>query len=121
MDITKTTFSKKTSAALISFICLLAISFSNSAIAASSCKGKSQSACSSSDNCSWTKGYKKKNGSKVAAYCKSKPKKKKSLATSKATGTPKKTTAKAGEIKNSATKTKETKKIIKKKTTTPSS
>ena len=120
MDITKTTFSKKISTALISFICLLAISFSNSTIAASNCKGKSQNACGSSDSCSWTKAYKKKNGTKVAAYCKAKPKKKKSLATKKAASTQKKTASKVSKKTSSTTKAKETKKIIKKKTTTSS-
>ena len=46
---------------------------SGSAVAASACKGKSQSSCEAASDCSWIKGYKKKDGSKVSAYCRAKP------------------------------------------------
>jgi hypothetical protein len=45
-----------------------------SAQAASDCKGSEKSACERRDDCSWVKGYKRKDGVQVASHCKSKPK-----------------------------------------------
>jgi hypothetical protein len=46
-----------------------------SAQAASTCKGSAQAACQANSSCSWVKGYTRKDGAKVSAHCKSKPKK----------------------------------------------
>ena len=42
--------------------------------AATACKGLGSSACQKNSNCSWVKGYVRKDGVKVASHCKSKPK-----------------------------------------------
>ena len=44
-------------------------------VSAKSCKGMSQSSCSSSSSCSWVNGYKTKSGSQVSSYCRNKAKK----------------------------------------------
>jgi len=36
---------------------------------ATECKGKSASACSTDNSCSWVKSYKRKDGAMVNAYC----------------------------------------------------
>lgn len=58
-------------------IVLLAVFFliltSNSVFAASSCNGLSKTKCGISD-CTWMNGYKKKDGSKVKGYCRTKAK-----------------------------------------------
>lgn len=56
---------------LFASLCFGAIS----AQAESACKGSAKSACEGNNNCSWVKGYARKDGAKVEAYCKSKPKK----------------------------------------------
>jgi hypothetical protein len=45
-----------------------------SAQAASACKGSEKSACERRGDCTWVKGYKRKDGVQVASHCKSKPK-----------------------------------------------
>ncbi len=101
-------------AALISLACALALTLSGNLLAASSCKGQTQNACTTNNSCSWIKSYKKKNDSKVTAYCRTKSKKKKSA---NATQT-KKTNINKDSKSTANKKPKETKKIIKKKTTT---
>ena len=46
---------------------------SSTVFSASACKGGSKSQCGVSD-CTWVNGYKKKDGSKVKGYCRSKSK-----------------------------------------------
>ena len=43
--------------------------------AESACKGLESAACKKKDNCTWVEAYKRKDGAKVGAHCKSKPKK----------------------------------------------
>lgn len=78
------------------------------ASAATSCKGKTQNACSSDSACSWIKGFSKKDGKKVSAYCRAKPKKKKNLA-------PKQKSASVDKAKGAVKKTAENKKTDAKK------
>lgn len=52
-------------AALITIV----LAFFNSSAHASQCKGLSNSQCSSTKQCSWIKGYKRKDGVSVSAYC----------------------------------------------------
>ncbi len=47
----------------------VAMMFSFSAEAASSCKGMSQSSCSAASDCSWVSGYKRKDGVQVSGHC----------------------------------------------------
>ena len=61
------------SIALNTVILSLALGLGASSVQAE-CKGSSQSACESDNKCSWVKGYTRKDGAKVAAHCKSKPK-----------------------------------------------
>lgn len=91
------------------------------------CKGKSSSACNSSNSCSWVKGYTRSDGAKVSSFCRAKPGKssgeKKSTKKKKATDTKKKKSTKKSDSKekkdSKKTKTKkksETDKKAKKKT-----
>ena len=43
--------------------------------AESACKGLESAACKKNDNCTWVESYARKDGTKVGAHCKSKPKK----------------------------------------------
>ena len=90
---------RKGSIALSTFILSLALSL-GAASAQAECKGSSQSACEKSDSCSWVKGYTRKDGAKVSAYCKSKPKK---------TGQSKSTTSDSKKKSDSKEKTDSTK------------
>lgn len=80
------------------------------ALHAAQCKGMSKSACSAKGSCSWVESYKTKKGTKVKAFCRSKPGKKKASTSStkkKSSATSKtnsKTSSKAK--KTSATKEK---------------
>lgn len=66
---------KKGSITLSTFILSLSLCLgAASAQAASACKGSEKSACERRDDCSWVKGYKRKDGVQVAGHCKSKPK-----------------------------------------------
>lgn len=49
---------------------LLAGGLVGSAVAASPCKGLDQSQCETKAECLWVEGYVRKDGAKVAAYCK---------------------------------------------------
>lgn len=52
---------------------LLLTNHSQTYAASSPCKAQNQSSCSAKTNqCSWVKEYKRKNGSKVKAHCKTK-------------------------------------------------
>ncbi len=64
---------KQGSIALNTVILSLALGLGASSVQAE-CKGSSQSACENDNKCSWVKGYTRKDGAKVAAHCKSKPK-----------------------------------------------
>ena len=50
-------------------VALLTVGFAGSALAESPCKGLEQRQCGG--NCIWVDGYVRKDGIKVAAYCKS--------------------------------------------------
>lgn len=81
---------------------------SNTVSAASKCKGLSQSACEISDTCGWIAKFKRKDGAKVKAYCRSKPKKSGVIKSAK----------KAEKLKiKDQPKAASTKKVIKKKGT----
>lgn len=60
---------------LITFSIVATVLYSGQA-AASSCKGLEASACSSDSSCSWVGGYERKDGRKVSAFCRAKPKSK---------------------------------------------
>jgi hypothetical protein len=120
MNTSTTYISTKLSTILASVTCVLAILLSSNTIAASSCKGISQNACTANDSCGWTKAYKKKNGSKVAAYCRAKPKKK-AAGILNTKSVQKKTTFKTDAKKTNVNKTQGTEKVLKKKTTTSAS
>jgi hypothetical protein len=64
------------------------ISISQLSLAAGTCKGLQQDACSSENSCSWIKSYTTKNGKTISAYCrnKSKPGSKKSVPDSSSAG-----------------------------------
>ena len=50
----------------------LLLGMNGTALAASSCKGLSQSKCDKSPDCSWVSSYQTKSGVKVDAYCRGK-------------------------------------------------
>lgn len=62
---------------------------SNTVSAASKCKGLSQSACETGNMCGWIAKFKRKDGAKVKAYCRSKPKKSSLINSAKKTEKPK--------------------------------
>lgn len=68
-------FVKKHSITLATLILSTALGLGAMSAQAASCKGAAKSACEGKGDCSWVKGYKRKDGAKVAAHCKSKPKK----------------------------------------------
>lgn len=51
----------------------LTLSFGATSLQAAACKGLESGPCQKNDNCSWVKPYQRKDGVKVAGYCKSKP------------------------------------------------
>lgn len=63
----------KSSLALNTAILSLALGLGATSVKAE-CKGSSQSACGNDTKCSWVNGYTRKDGAKVIAHCKSKPK-----------------------------------------------
>lgn len=62
------------------FICVSLGLGATAAFAKGECKGSSKSVCSADKSCSWVKGYVKKDGKKVTAYCRVKSGKKKASA-----------------------------------------
>lgn len=52
-------------------VALLTVGFAGSALAESPCKGLEQRQCEGKGACIWVDGYVRKDGVKVAAYCKS--------------------------------------------------
>lgn len=58
----------------ILFAALLTSLAGGSALAASSCKGQSESVCGKSADCAWVDGYTTKNDRKIKGYCRSKGK-----------------------------------------------
>lgn len=65
----KTIGIKRTTQALLS-AALLAGGLVGTALAESPCKGLDQRQCEGKSGCSWVDGYVRKDGVKVAAYCK---------------------------------------------------
>jgi len=59
--------------ALFAVGCVLALG-GGSAWAESACKGMAQSGCEEAADCLWVGGYEKKDGKKVAGYCRTKSK-----------------------------------------------
>jgi len=109
------------SASVIAFTLMF---FTANAIAAS-CKGKTNSACSTSSDCYWVKGYKRKDGVKVSSHCRTKAGKstaktkknkstQKSKKTSSSKATKKASNQSAKKTKNIKTKVKKDKKKDKK-------
>jgi hypothetical protein len=68
---------------------LSALLVSSPLSAASKCKGLSEKACDKSDSCAWVGEFKRKDGAKVKAYCRAKPKKSSLSATAKKNSTKK--------------------------------
>ncbi len=92
------------------------------------CKGLSKSACGSNDRCSYVKGFKRKDGATVKAFCRAKPgqgtakkassKPKKKTAKAPSSSKPKKASvSKSGSSSTSKTAKKKTTKSSTKKTT----
>lgn len=54
-------------------------------VAETACKGLGQPACEGSQQCSWVKGYTRKDGREVAPYCRVKPAGKSAAADRRAT------------------------------------
>lgn len=73
------------------------------AFAKGECKGLSKSVCSADKSCSWVKGYVKRDGKKVTAYCRVKTGKKKA-------------SVKKPDSKNTSKKAEKAKKQVKKST-----
>lgn len=90
----------------------LALLSSGPSFAASACKGLSNSACDSNTSCNWVESYKRKDGVKVKAHCRSASKKKSALTSSKTKASSEK--AKAQDSAKSKADTKKTKTEIKK-------
>lgn len=65
---------KKITSILLTSLCLLAFGLSPAHAKAKACKGLSQTACATNDDCSWVKGYKRKDGVKVSSFCRTKAK-----------------------------------------------
>lgn len=81
---------------------------------AASCKGSSKSACSASSDCYWVDSFKRKDGVKVSAHCRTKAGKSTSKGKSKASSTKKEKSDKETK-KSKKDKTKKDKKKSKKK------
>ncbi len=97
---------------LVSLTVLSLLGLSGITQAASSCQGKSKTACGTAKSCTWVEAHKRKNGAKVKAYCRS---------ANKATGNKLKSKKKASSkssSKASSKKTKPSKKKTSKKKTT---
>jgi hypothetical protein len=90
---------------------LSALLVSSPLSAASKCKGLSEKTCDKSDSCAWVGEFKRKDGAKVKAYCRAKPKK------SSLSATAKKNTTK----KSAKTKIEDKKKVSKQKANTATS
>lgn len=110
-----------TSFKILLFITFLAISLMlvSMPAEAASCKGKTKSACSSATDCSWVDGFKRKDGVKVSAHCRSKSGKAGNSAKSKKSAGPSGKAKKARESANrtSSKVTKESKMKTSNKTT----
>jgi hypothetical protein len=50
---------------------VLVSAFAGPALAESACKGLDQKTCESKADCTWIKGYTRKDGKEVSGYCKS--------------------------------------------------
>ena len=61
---------------LISLIIVGTILSMPASFAASQCKGLVKGDCDKLASCSWVDGYERKDGKKVAAFCRSKPQQK---------------------------------------------
>ncbi len=106
----------------VSIVIFSLLFFSIGANAASSCKGSSKSSCSASSDCYWVDSFKRKDGVKVSAHCRTKAgkgsSKKKSKASSSKKGKSSKETKKSKKNKtkkDSKTKDKKSKSKAKKK------
>jgi len=64
---------KKSVTALSTFALALTLPFGATSLQAAACKGLEMGPCQKDDSCSWVKPYERKDGVKVAGYCKSKP------------------------------------------------
>jgi hypothetical protein len=67
---------RKGALALGTFALALTLSLGVASVQAESvCKGRESGPCQKDDRCSWVESYKRKDGVKVSAHCKSKPEK----------------------------------------------
>lgn len=103
---------KKITTLLATLLCILGLGLSPAHAATKQCKELSKTACSSSNSCSWVKGYTRKDGVKVSSFCrkkaKSTKKKAKDTVSKKKKSTKKKATKKKSSTQSS-TKKKKTK------------
>jgi hypothetical protein len=67
-------FGKKRVAAFGALALAFALSCGITSVQAAACKGLEMGSCQNNGDCSWVKPYERKDGVKVAGYCKSKPK-----------------------------------------------
>ena len=70
---TRETMRRYTIGALFAAGCVVVLG-SGTALAESACKGMPQSGCEKAADCVWVDGYEKKDGKKVAGYCRTKSK-----------------------------------------------
>lgn len=110
---------KKITSILLTSLCLLAFGLSPAHAKAKACKGLSQTACATNDDCSWVKGYKRKDGVKVSSFCRTKAKGaktkvKETSSKQKATTKSKKDKAKTSEKKQKKATKAKTKEELKK-------
>lgn len=96
---------KKITSLLTAALCILGLSLSPAH--AKECKGLSKTKCSSDNSCSWVKGYERKNGVKVSAFCRAKAKKNKKKAKKVLDNKKKVVKEKKDTVKKKATKKKE--------------
>lgn len=64
-------------AAALGIAALVAAFSAGNARAESVCKGLTEAECSGNGACGWVKGFTRKNGSEVDAFCRKKPERKK--------------------------------------------
>lgn len=98
--------------AALSLVVLSLVMIQPNVYAAKLCKGLSKSSCNGNAGCSWINSYKTKTGTKVDAYCRTKPKKAKA-SVNKAHKDVKKMKSPKASVESKSKKNKAAKKIRK--------
>jgi spermidine/putrescine-binding protein len=96
--------SKLTRAISVLMIAATSLLLANPATAASQCKGLSSSSCSANSGCSWVDSFTRKDGVKVKAHCRTKPKKSGSSSKSDSKKSDSKSSSKPSSEKKSSSK-----------------